>query len=304
MRLIKYINEEQQLQFDFFNQFEKNDPITKSIKLFEKDTKPWFKYCKKQRVKNKFLWRGSSNVVKNFMRKKVHNFRDSTDTCSEVHNLSDEYFDKLFGIKARSNTLFCFSNKISAKNYGYPNIVIPAGKFNFIWSKKVDDFFSYLEGEDFYEIICDSEVDEDSFEESYEYNYGKESENGTWYYENKDTGESNLDIAIDIIFEEMEDNGEIEIDPDDEEGEIEEIKWQIENELEWVPEKDFHTFIMEKVDNAENELYEFIKNNYVKNKYFKELMDNKTFRTFEVMLDCKEYYLINEDWASKYLKEV
>ncbi len=76
-----------------------------------KNSKPWFDYCKKQKVKNKFLWRGSNHTVKNAKRYIVRSNRTPIDTCAEIHYMADEIFKKLFGIKARSEVLFCFPNK-------------------------------------------------------------------------------------------------------------------------------------------------------------------------------------------------
>ncbi len=184
-----------------------------------------------------------------------------------------------------------------AKTYGnVSNIVIPIGKFNYIWSKEIDDFFSNMENEDFYDIICNQSFLEDYYEN--EYGKGKK---GSWFYNDYDTGMSDKYEAVDIIIDVLKDEGEYE-DIEDEYERQEELEFLAYQQMTWVPEIDIDEFFDQKVSGSEDELYSYIKDNYVKNKYFKDLMDSITYRTNEVMLDCKEYYNINEDWAVKFLE--
>jgi hypothetical protein len=75
---------------------------------------------------------------------------------------------------------------------------------------------------------------------------------------------------------------------------------KIEQDLDWVPSMTFEEYFDDLVDDAEKWVYYHIKDNYMKNKGFKTLMTN--YKEQEIMLDCKSYYLINKDWASKILE--
>jgi len=296
MRLIKYINEEKQLKFNFFRQFEKEDKITRTIKQFEKDVKPWFSYCKKQRVKNKFLWRGGDVVVKDFIKLKTRTDREPTDMCIEMHNFFDEKFYNKFKIHARSQTVFCFPSLKAAKHYGSKqNIIIPIGKFDYIWSPKIDDLFSHIENETYYDDMCKNSYDYNSdYDDEYESEYG-ESMNGVWMYNGDSTDESDLSDAVNTVIQDMIDSGEIDEDDDDDE-----IIYQIEDNLVWQPEVSLDEFIENKIFESEQEAEDIIDNNYIMNKKFKDLMDNITYRSNEIMLNCKSYYIINEDFARRY----
>lgn len=269
MRFIKYINE------------------SSDINTLLKDTKNWWDYCNKQGVKNKFLWRGISQYNKEFKKIKTRTNRKPTDTCSKYHELSDNIFYKLFKIHARSNTVFCSPDMKHASHYGdYISIIVPIGKFNYIWSPEINDLLVYMSGRnrEIYNIICNSE---DLFDE-YDVEYGEKSENGTWYYEDKDTKEKFKDEALKNIYDNT-DNNTIN---------------RIKSTLKWVPTKEYNEWKDEEIKNSKNKAYDLIKNNYIMNKGFKNLMDNLQNEKIEIMLDCKEYYSINKDWAEKFLSPI
>lgn len=62
-------------------------------------------------------------------------------TPEAYHNLFNEYFEKKFGFKARSECLFTTGNKGFAKEYGAPYLIFPIGPFEFIWSINIYDLF-------------------------------------------------------------------------------------------------------------------------------------------------------------------
>lgn len=289
MRFIKYINEERQLKFFKFKEFEKNNKNVQKIKTFQKDVKPWFKYCEKQGVKNKFLWRGGSVVVKDFKKIKTRKDREPTDMCGEVHAILDDLFYNKFKVYARSQTVFCFPSYKGARQYGSKqNIILPAGNFDYIWSSNIDDLFQYIENESYYTDMCYGE--DDNWDE-YEIEYGADSGNGTWYYSNVDTGDSDWSSAKGEIIRDYLDDG-----MDIEEAEDSFNEW----DMKWVPEIEFDEYIETKKKEGFNEV-EILVDDYYMNQRFKDLMDNQSYRSTEIMLNCNSYYLINEDWAQKYL---
>lgn len=279
MRLINYINE------------------SSNIDTLLKDTEIWWKYCYQKKVKNKFLWRGTRHRINDFKKMITRTDREPTDTCREMHDLLDDIFYEKFDVHARSATVFCFSSIEGAKHYGdYRNIIIPVGDFNYIWSPKIRDLYSHIENEDFYNIICYGYEDLSKYEYSYEEDYGEESGNGTWYYNGKDTGESDYDTAKEEVIGNF-------FDPD---LDLEEAENQFDEFLmKWEPQIDFNDYVDEitstEKEESVSEVKNIINNNYIMNKGFKKLMDNINSKKIEVMLDCDKYYEINKDWAEKYL---
>lgn len=61
-----------------------------------------------------------------------------------MHSAIDQWFLEKFGIKYRSNAVFCTASKKMSRDYGYPFLVFPKGKFQLVWSRKVDDLYFHL----------------------------------------------------------------------------------------------------------------------------------------------------------------
>jgi hypothetical protein len=149
MRFKSYINER------ILRKIENND-----LKKFVKNTKPWWDMCNKYNVKNHYLWRGHDYIINDIRYLDVRKNREPLTTCKEFHELADKNFKKIFGIKARSETLFCFSGEKSSHSYGsYSSIIIPIGKFNYIWSKIIDDFYGSIQYEDQYSAVCGEKIE-------------------------------------------------------------------------------------------------------------------------------------------------
>ncbi|WP_415396242.1 hypothetical protein [Sulfurimonas sp. CS5] len=64
----------------------------------------------------------------------------------ELHEKVDEYFFNKFGIKFRSQSVFCTGKMKSALDYGKVAIIEPVGHFEICWSPKCYDL---IEIEDF-----------------------------------------------------------------------------------------------------------------------------------------------------------
>ena len=260
-----------------------------------KTAKPWFDLCKRNNVENYYLWRGTNYIIPDVRYLKVRTNREPMSTCKEIHKISDSIFYKEFGIKARSETLFCFPDWREAKSYGtYVNIIIPIGKFDFIWSKKIKDFYGRMGNSEFYDILCSDDLYD--LENEWETNNGPSTGEGTWWYDGKDTGEVEIEDAVEVVVKKLKNKGIIDNEN------IEYYRDAINVDLDWVPTQSFDEYIDELQADGIEYMENTIKNNYVKNKYFKELMDNQFFKANEVMLYCKAYYLINENWALENLK--
>lgn len=82
----------------------------------------------------------------------VRHDRRPADTEPESHKLLDDWFNKEFGVRARSTTLFCVGDtklgRADIKQYGDLYIILPIGEFKYIWSPKVQDLFAKIDDKD------------------------------------------------------------------------------------------------------------------------------------------------------------
>lgn len=95
------------------------------------------------------IFRGFTGVV-NFGLNENENLirpRRPRDSDYFVHEIADQWFDSKFGIKARSETIFCTPNCHQAAKYGEAyEITIPDTiKYQLIYSVKVDDLIDIQE---------------------------------------------------------------------------------------------------------------------------------------------------------------
>jgi len=72
---------------------------------------------------------------------KVNKKGKANSTNERIGTACDEWFYKKFGIKARSQTVYCTGSRKVATDYGFPFFCFPVGKFDIIWSPKIDDLF-------------------------------------------------------------------------------------------------------------------------------------------------------------------
>lgn len=69
--------------------------------------------------------------------------RTPRDTDLTIHSLADAWFLEKFGVKARSATLICSTNRSQASSYGYMYKIIPIEPFSIIYSPNVIDFYEH-----------------------------------------------------------------------------------------------------------------------------------------------------------------
>lgn len=90
------------------------------------------------------------NETKLFLKKPIRKDRKSLNTPSEIHNIMNGLFYDKFGIKARSETMFCYFNDINSLSngnmYGKYYLVFPINKFKLIYSEEVKDLYVDLSG--------------------------------------------------------------------------------------------------------------------------------------------------------------
>jgi hypothetical protein len=72
--------------------------------------------------------------------------RKPSDTPPSASKIMDDWFNREFGVRARSAGMFCFGDNRhgmgAVGQYGEPYAVFPIGDFKFVWSKDVSDLYS------------------------------------------------------------------------------------------------------------------------------------------------------------------
>jgi hypothetical protein len=90
------------------------------------------------------LLRGSrSSHIK--LKRNVRENRKPKNTPIQYHNAADDWFYEQFGIRYRSDALFCTGSFNGAALYGNVFIIFPIGEFKVCWSPNiVDMYFEFL----------------------------------------------------------------------------------------------------------------------------------------------------------------
>jgi hypothetical protein len=92
------------------------------------------------------LYRGISNITnEKYIHKKTRENRRPKDTSVDITNFINNYFEKKFGIRFRSNhSMMAAGSYEFARTFGKPFNVFPAGEYKFCWSPKIADLFSWI----------------------------------------------------------------------------------------------------------------------------------------------------------------
>lgn len=130
-KFLNYINEKDDYDFDNI------------INTIKKDCQPFLKDWK-TKYKQENLWSGRRKIIR-FDKRKIRKNRTPRDTPIELHKEMDKWFHKKFGVKARSESLFCTFNEKDSQLYGEPHIIFPIGKYKMISSNKIEDIYFVLE---------------------------------------------------------------------------------------------------------------------------------------------------------------
>lgn len=114
--------------------------------------------------------------------------RDPVDTPQVIHDTFDNILFDKFGWYPRSEAIFCFSKQGSAAHYGSTYMIFPKGKFEYVWSFDIMDFYMYLKKKylrpEFLDFLSDYNFDgserikeeyyEDKIKDSYNSYYQKD----------------------------------------------------------------------------------------------------------------------------------
>lgn len=116
-----------------------------NIKLINADCKPFLNDMK-SKYKGHYLYSGRrvKTVKGEFIKKKIRTNRKNKDTPFPVHNLINDWFNKKFGFKAKSNAMFCSFNKNTALVFGQPYKIYPIGQYTLLSSNKVRDMIDIV----------------------------------------------------------------------------------------------------------------------------------------------------------------
>lgn len=88
-----------------------------------------------------FLYRGGMPRSKGFIEITPRKDRRPLDSPVEWHDALNKEFEKKFGVKARSQTVF--TKGFTPTGYGVDYVVLPIGKYYVLWSNSIDDLYEY-----------------------------------------------------------------------------------------------------------------------------------------------------------------
>jgi hypothetical protein len=251
------------------------------ISALQKNCKPFIDELKKTN-QNKLLYRGSKKTsTKNIISVIPRQDRTPMDMPSEVHEYLDELFYAKFGWYPRSNGVFVTSSKSTTERYGKSFLFFPIGKYSFIYNPHIEDLFSYIDNEPEVVDVLTGYFRNEDFYDEYEYLYGPNSENGTWYYFEIDTGKSDKQDAI-LAAAKAEGVKPNEI-------------W--EDDLSWTPNVEFDTWFKKLEKTAIHDAEFFLEKTV--NGYRDSNLGLAIKSKVEITFQCEKYYLVNSEFEKE-----
>jgi len=130
MRFKQYITEE-----------EEDNTIINGITLIYDKCMPFIKELTKQTYIH-FMYSGRKGKTEDVFIGKVRKNRRPSDTSEGLTKVYDDLFNKRFGWKPRTNSIFCSGNVYDIPRYGNPYFIFPIGKYKYLWSPDIDDMYS------------------------------------------------------------------------------------------------------------------------------------------------------------------
>lgn len=89
------------------------------------------------------LYRGDRPQAEAVSEGLVPRARIPTKMPIELHEASDQWFTRTFGVRYRSAALFCTGDLGQAKAFGSVYQIFPIGGFQFCWSPNVRDLYDF-----------------------------------------------------------------------------------------------------------------------------------------------------------------
>ena len=126
--------------------YESQMTLEEAAKIFHEECEPFRKYSKhdfSRDIDYHGLYRGMEmdDLAKVC---RVRKNRKPSDTPIEFHNIMDDWFNKKFGIRFRSNAMFAVQNERLASQYGSLYNVFPIGEFDICSSNEIIDLYEEL----------------------------------------------------------------------------------------------------------------------------------------------------------------
>jgi len=129
MKFYKYLNENQSID-EFFD-------------IFKKKCQPFIKDARRQLNEGTYYFSGRKRYD-NWFISNIRKDRNPTDTPENIHNLLDDAFQKKFGIRLRSNSIFLTFDTSTAESYGDLYVIFPVGKYEMYYNNNIDDLYMDL----------------------------------------------------------------------------------------------------------------------------------------------------------------
>lgn len=280
MRLETFINEAERHTEIFFDTDDIEEKVTKMAHLLFNDCKQYLKDLGKS---GEVMYRGAygGDMTKIVPRKN----RAPKDMSAALQEELDDAFYGEFKWKPRSEGVFCSGEWDQAHSYGTNVFTVwPIGKYQFLYNENVHDLYTHFENDD-------DDVDTSQIEEDYYDNYG-EGYQGTWYYDGENTEKSDKDDAEDVVAQWFEERYEPEDEEDDDYDGHDNID---DKDFEWEPDVSWDDYLVDEIENARERIRE---NRYeVVFDYRDDDIKRAIKSQNEIMVRCKEYYIIDEDFT-------
>jgi hypothetical protein len=103
------------------------------LEKFKTDCAFYLKECKGFPI-----YHGADEGTNNYTIETFHFREKPRDTKKDVHDIVNNTFHDMYGIKPR-DWLFVTGNKIDARDYGQPFVIVPIGKFDWVSSPDFKD---------------------------------------------------------------------------------------------------------------------------------------------------------------------
>lgn len=247
---------------------------------------------------HRMIWRGIKGVGDTGINKKnIRSDRSPKDSSADWHNAFDNVFKKEFGWKARSEGLFVTGNEGNAKGYGTGCVIFPVGRYTLLWSERINDLYGEIESYNWEESDSWREEKQQEWEEEY-----GEGGQGSWWWEGNDTGENDMDDAIEWVLNSWREDNEGDYEDEEElEGNMPSEK-DIRRELTWEPNMSFDDYMnYQEYEPNDDDYYDAAHDIIVGSGRYKTsgLVDALSHHTNpEIMIGlAKEYYYFADYWA-------
>jgi len=117
-----------------YEQMETSEKLLETIKRYCQ------KYIKEYIRNDVFLYSGRRSN-KEWEIKRIRKDRKPQDTPEEIHNIFDDAFEDVFGIRLRSNSIFCYPDPRLSTWYGNIYMIFPFGDYEIYYHPEIYDLY-------------------------------------------------------------------------------------------------------------------------------------------------------------------